>query len=467
MKTKIVATIGPASDSELILREMILAGVNVARLNFSHGSHPEHQERIRRINLAAQITGKTVAIMLDTKGPEIRVRDLNAKINITVGEKYTITAQDTKGENNTIPINYKGIENNVELGNRILIDDGNISLMVLEIKGETVICQAENSGEITSRKGVNIPGREVDLPPLTQKDKEDLLFGIKHNVDFIAASFIRNAAHVIEIKEFLTKNGKDIPVIAKIESRAGIDNLEEIIKVADGIMVARGDLGVEIPLYEVPLVQKKMIKLCNQYAKPVITATQMLESMTKNPGPTRAEATDIANAIFDGTDAIMLSGETAAGKYPLAAVKTMGEIATAAETELDYEKFRRINNPKTTISAAIGYAAVCLAEELQAKAIIIPTSSGATPGLIARFRPRIPMIVTTPNQKVCKALALTWGVNPLPQDYGNSYDSTIANAIATAKEKYGLKIGDLAIITVGTTMGSSQKTNSVMAINIT
>lgn len=465
MKTKIVATIGPASDNEAILREMFLAGVSVARLNFSHGSHAEQRERIRKIRLTAQLTQKNVAIMLDTKGPEIRVAELKSPRKIQVGESYGLCYQDYCGPEEAIPVTYRGIAKDVNTGDRILIDDGNISLLVTDKKEDLVICKAENSGEILSRKGVNLPGREVNLPALTEKDKEDLLLGIAEKVDFIAASFIRNASHVREIKSFLAAHNGDIPVIAKIESRSGIEALEEIIAVADGLMVARGDLGVEIPLAEVPLVQKKMIALCNYYGKPVITATQMLESMTVNPRPTRAEVSDVANAILDGTDAVMLSGESAAGKYPLGAVKTMAKIAQATEGQIDIAKFRQ-NTQKPSLTGAIGIAAVKLAEDTGAKAILIPTTSGETARMIARFRPVTPLAVTSPREVTCRRLALTWGVECRLQEYGQDYDQTIANAITTAKSHGLLQDKDLAIITAGAPLGNSAKTNSLVAIEV-
>ncbi|MDO4541249.1 MAG: pyruvate kinase [Bacillota bacterium] len=466
MKTKIVATMGPASDNEGILREMILAGVNVFRLNFSHGSHEEQRERIRKIRLMAQMTNRNIAIMLDTKGPEIRVDTLERPIKIQVGSNYALCCPEQRRKESDIPITYKGIADNVVPGDRVLIDDGSISLLVLAIEEPFVVCRAENSGEVRSRKGVNLPGREVDLPALTDKDKKDLLFGIKEDVDFIAASFIRNADHVQEIKDFLKQNGGEMPVIAKIESRSGVEALKEIITAADGLMVARGDLGVEIPLAEVPIIQKEMIGLCNYHGKPVITATQMLESMVQNPRPTRAEVSDIANAILDGTDAIMLSGESAAGKYPLEAVKTMAEIAAATESRIDTEKFRQQEMGSFTITRAIGTAAVQLAEDLQAEAIVIPTATGETARMIARFRPITPLAVTSPNERTCRRLTLTWGVDCSLQEHGRDYDETVAKAIEAAKKQKVLHKGDLAIVTAGASLGSSEKTNSLIAIEV-
>ena len=466
MKTKIVATIGPASDNEGIMREMIAAGVNVARLNFSHGTHMEQRERILKIRSAAKMLGKNVAIMLDTKGPEIRVQKLPQPIQIQVGETYKIACNNRNAEPDIIPVTYENIVKDVQAGDRILIDDGNISLMALSKTDAAIICKAENSGAILSRKGVNIPGRDINLPALTAQDKKDLLFGIEEQVDFVAASFIRNAAHVKEIRNFLSEHGSDMPIIAKIESSQGVEALKEIIEAADGLMVARGDLGVEIPLAEVPLIQKQMIQLCNSCGKPVITATQMLESMTYNPRPTRAEVSDVANAILDGTDAIMLSGESAAGKYPLAAVQTMVKIAAATENKIDTAKFRQNLGNYTTITRSIGTAAVGLAEDLKAKAIVIPTNSGATARMIARFRPLTPLAVTSPQETTCRRLALTWGVDCQLQKYGKDYDETISNAIETAK-KYGyLNDGDLAIITAGTALGSLAKTNSLIAMEV-
>lgn len=464
MKTKIVATIGPASYNEATLREMILAGVNVARLNLSHGSHPEHREGIRRIRAAGEVTQKTVAIMLDTKGPEIRVKSLPAPIKVQVGADYFFTYSENRGEENDIPITYQKIAQNVGIGDRILVDDGNLSFVVLGIAPDGVVCRAETSGKISAKKGVNLPGREVDLPALTDKDKEDLLFGIREKVDFIAASFMRNAHHVVEIKDFLKENGGDIPVIAKIESQAGVDNLEEIIAVADGIMVARGDLGVEIPLAEVPLVQKKIIALCNRYGKPVITATQMLESMTENPRPTRAEVSDVANAILDGTDAVMLSGESAAGKYPLAAVKMMVEIGTAAERVLDEEKFLNQTLSFPSDVNAIGHAAAVLGKQRQAAALVIPTISGETPRMIARFRPKMKILATSPHKEICRRLALTWGVECFYQPYAEDYETGIQAALTIAKKKGALKKGDLAVLTAGSAVGFGAESHSLFTV---
>ncbi len=468
MKTKIVATIGPSSDNEAVLMDMMRAGLNVARLNFSHGSHAEHQERIRKIRTAAQITAKTVAIMLDTKGPEIRVKKLSAPIEVTVGEIYRFTGKsENEGCEGCIPITYDHMAEDVAVGSRVLVDDGNISFMVVSMEGEEVLCRAETSGVIQSRKGVNLPEREVGLPAMTEQDREDLLFGIAQKVDFIAASFVRNGEHVREIKSFLKEHGADIPVIAKIESRSGINHLEEILEVADGIMVARGDLGVEIPLAEVPLVQKKMIHLCNQWGKPVITATQMLDSMTQNPRPTRAEVNDVANAIFDGSDAVMLSGESAAGKFPVAAVRTMAEIAVTAEQSLDPTAFWEIpvdgKDIQVNVSDSIGRSVVGMAASLGAKAIIIPTNSGETARLIARFRPNIPMVATSPHEEVCRRLALTWGIECHCQAKSEGTDETIGGAIAIAKKYHNIKCGDLVIVTAGSPLGFTSSTNLLLA----
>ncbi|MEE0776463.1 MAG: pyruvate kinase [Bacillota bacterium] len=462
MKTKIVATIGPSSDNEAVLMEMMRAGLNVARLNFSHGSHAEHQERIRKIRAAAQVTVKNVAIMLDTKGPEIRVKEIPQPIEILVGGTYRFTASECEAVD-VIPITYKNIARDVSVGSRILVDDGNLSFMVISLEGDDVFCRAENSGIVKSRKGINIPEQEVGLPAITEKDKEDIIFGIQQRVDFIAASFVRNADHVREIKAFLQERQTDIPVIAKIESRSGIDHLEEILQVADGIMVARGDLGVEIPLAEVPLMQKKMIRLCNYYGKPVITATQMLESMTQNPRPTRAEVNDVANAIWDGTDAVMLSGESAAGKFPIAAVRTMAEIAAIVENTLDTKEFLRIDDVDDDVTEAIGRSAVQMASSLGAKAIVIPTNSGETARLVARFRPGVPMIATSPHQEICRRLALTWGIDCFYQPEAAGTDETVRGAMAIAKEKGYVQGGDLVMITAGSPLGYARSTNLLLA----
>ncbi|MEW9033825.1 MAG: pyruvate kinase, partial [Planifilum fimeticola] len=332
-KTKIVCTIGPASEELSVLKRLMEAGMNVARLNFSHGSHEEHARRIERIRRAAEETGKTVAILLDTKGPEIRTGDLrDGEVELKEGETFILTAEPVEGDASRVSVSYAGLPEDVHPGSTILIDDGLIKLTVVEVRGKEIVCRVVNSGLLKNRKGVNVPGVRIQLPGITSKDAEDILFGLERGIDFIAASFVRKKEDVLEIRKLLEDRGADIPIIAKIENQEGLDNLDSILEVADGLMVARGDLGVEIPAEEVPLVQKRMIRKCNLLGKPVITATQMLDSMQRNPRPTRAEASDVANAILDGTDAIMLSGETAAGKYPVEAVETMARIASRAES---------------------------------------------------------------------------------------------------------------------------------------
>ena len=344
-KTKIVCTMGPSTDSDDILRELILNGLNVCRFNFSHGSHEEHKERMDRTKRIRKELNAPVAILLDTKGPEIRTGDFEEPIELVEGDKFVVTMDDCVGNRERCTVSYKDMAKDLKVGDTILIDDGLVSLKVVEISGQDIITRVENSGKVSSKKGVNLPGVEVNLPAITEKDREDIEFGIEQGIDFIAASFVRKAADVLEIRKILEEKGAtDIQIFSKIESQEGVDNIDAIIQVSDGIMVARGDMGVEIPSEEVPIVQKMIISKCNELAKPVITATQMMDSMIRNPRPTRAEVTDVANAIYDGTDAIMLSGETAAGKYPVEAVKAMNRIAIRTEETLDYSNIRGYSN---------------------------------------------------------------------------------------------------------------------------
>ncbi|OXS80612.1 pyruvate kinase [Domibacillus enclensis] len=471
-KTKIVCTIGPASESLETLQSLMKAGMNVARLNFSHGSHEEHSARIQNIRQAAKNTGNTVAILLDTKGPEIRTHEMeNGSIELESGKDAVISMTQVLGTPEKFSISYEGLINDVQPGSSILLDDGLIGLLVTGIdreKGEIGV-RILNSGTLKNKKGVNVPGVSVNLPGITEKDADDIRFGIEQDVDFIAASFVRRTSDVLDIRELLEKNNAThIQIIPKIENQEGVDNIDEILEVSDGLMVARGDLGVEIPAEEVPIVQKKLIKKCNLLGKPVITATQMLDSMQRNPRPTRAEASDVANAIFDGTDAIMLSGETAAGTYPLEAVQTMHNIAVRAEAELqmkDIPPRRRNNTGRMTMTDAIGQSVAKTAEALEVKAIIAPTSSGHTARMISRYRPKASIYAVTDSERITRSLSLVWGVFPLMGLSVSSTDEMLDNAVVHCLEEGVISHGELVVLTAGVPVGESGMTN-LMKIHV-
>lgn len=464
-KTKIVCTIGPSSESLENTKKLINAGMNVARLNFSHGDFEEHGNRIINIRQACQELGTTVAILLDTKGPEIRLGKLKEEpIELNQGDTITLTTEEILGDRNRIPVTYANLPADVNVGSTILIDDGLIGLTVEEVKGTEILCRIVNSGPIKSKKGVNAPGVNISLPGITEKDANDIIFGIEQGVDFIAASFVRKASDVLEIRELLERhNGSHIQIISKIENQQGVDNLDEILEVSDGLMVARGDLGVEIPAEEVPLVQKQMIQKCNRAGKPVITATQMLDSMQRNPRPTRAEASDVANAIFDGTDAIMLSGETAAGKYPVESVQTMSRIAVRAESALEYREIftRQANAQQTTVTEAISQAVANAALDLKAKAIITSTESGYTARMISKYRPKSPIVAVTPVEQVMRRMALIWGVIPVKGTPANTTDEMFDIAVRGGIDSGLVKLGDTVIITAGVPVGRSGSTNLI------
>lgn len=465
-KTKIVATIGPASESEEILEKLFKNGLNVCRLNFSHGSHEEHRKRIDTIKKVRSNLGLPIALMLDTKGPEIRLGNFKeGTIELEEGDIFTITSRDILGDKSIVNVSYSGLPNDVKQGNIILIDDGLVELRVLEIIDNTDIkCIALNAGTLKDHKGVNVPNVEINLPAITQKDIDDILFGIEQDIDFIAASFIRKADDVNEIRKILEDNdGHHIRIISKIENQQGVDNIEEILDASDGIMVARGDLGVEIETEIMPIVQKDLIKKCNIAGKPVITATQMLDSMMRNPRPTRAEVTDVANAILDGTSAIMLSGETAAGKYPVESVRTMYNIAIKTEESLNYAELLREKSNRSEISTtnAIGRATCYTAQDLEAAAIITATSSGYTSKAISKFRPKAPIIAVTTTERIMRRLALEWGVYPVLAPESETTDEVIFNSVeSTIKAGYAQK-GDLVIITAGIPAGLSGSTNLI------
>lgn len=466
-KTKIICTIGPASESVERLRELMKAGMNVARFNFSHGTHEEMQVKYERVVQTREELGLPVATLLDTKGPEIRLRDFEGgRVELVPGQRFVLTTEEIVGTSEKAAISYKNLKNDISVGTTILIDDGLIEMKVEEIAGEEIVCKVINGGQVSNHKGVNVPGAMLSMPYISQVDKEDILFGIEMGFDFLATSFTRCKEDILAVRQILEEHGSDMKVIAKIENMQGIQNLEEILEAADGIMVARGDMGVEIPLEEVPVMQKKMIKMANTQGKHVITATQMLESMIQNPRPTRAEATDIANAIYDGTTAIMLSGESAAGRYPVEAVKTMVRIAEAAEEDIDYRARMRGNEPadKTNITTAIAHATCMAAMNLNAAAIITVTMSGYTAEAIARFKPQCPVVGCSINEKVCRQMNLLWGVNSLIMKQDSTPEELFSDAVSEAKRAGFVKEGDVVVLTAGVPLGVAGNTNMIHVI---
>jgi pyruvate kinase len=462
-KTKIVCTIGPASESPDVIEQLLNSGMNAARLNFSHGTHEEHAKRIKLLKTASRKKGCPLALILDTKGPEIRIKTFKSgKVELKTGNRFVLTARDVTGDNTVVSVTYPKLPKQVSPGDTILLDDGFIRLKVLSVEDLDVVCNVEDGGLLKDRKGVNIPGVRSDLPAVTAQDEADICFGIRMGVDYVAASFVRKASDILDVRRVLENNGGgDIQVISKIESREGVDNFTDILKVSDGIMLARGDLGVEIPPEEVPLVQKNLIERCHRAGKPVITATQMLESMIYNPRPTRAEVNDVANAIFDGSDAVMLSGETAAGSYPVESVKTMAKIAQAAENSYVYkEKLggKRVG-PTKTVTDAVGYATVSTAEDLGAAAIITATSSGYTARMVSKYRPSSLILAATPSDKVMRKLCLYWGIYPVKVKPTKTTDEMIDASIQASLESGLVKSGDLVVLTAGIPVGVSGTTN--------
>ncbi|MFC0214118.1 pyruvate kinase [Paenibacillus chartarius] len=464
-KTKIVCTIGPASESVENLKKLMVAGMNVARLNFSHGDFEEHGNRIKNIRQACAETGKTVAILLDTKGPEIRTGKLKVDaVELVQDNEITLTTEEILGDENRISITYPELPKDVQIGSTILIDDGLIGLKVIDLTDTEIKCSITNGGTLKSKKGVNVPGVKVSLPGITEKDANDIVFGIQQGVDFIAASFVRKASDVLEIRQLLEQhNASHIQIISKIENEEGVQNLDEILEVSDGLMVARGDLGVEIPAEEVPLVQKQMIKKCNQAGKPVITATMMLDSMQRNPRPTRAEASDVANAVFDGSDAVMLSGETAAGKYPVESVQTMARIAEKAESALDHKEMyiRQMSFQQKNVTEVISQAVANSALELDARAILTPTETGYTARMVSKYRPKAPIIAITPNEQVIRRLSLVWGVVPISGVEAKTTDELFDLAVENSVKSGHISLGDIVVITAGVPVGRSGTTNLI------
>lgn len=461
-KTKIVCTIGPATDSPTMIEKLIQAGMNVARLNLSHGHGSEHIERIKMIRQCAARLNTNVGILLDIQGPKIRLGELHPdKFPIEADEELVLTVNPRIGDRSEVFVNYPYLIEDVNPGDTIYIDDGLIELRVMDKTADKVICKVIVGGMLGSRKGVTLPGVDVKLPPLTEDDIEHIKFGVKHQVDFIAASFVRQAANVLAVKEVIRSAGGDLPVIAKIENGEGIRNIDEIIAVADGVMVARGDMGVEIPPEEIPIAQKMIIQKCNLQGKPVITATQMLDSMIRNPRATRAEITDVANAILDGTDAVMLSGETAVGKYPIKAVELMARIALRIEQTLDYPaRMDAIRlNRRQSVGDAISLATCQLSHDLNAKAILCSTQSGATARSIAKYRPEAPIIAVCTEQSTVNQLTLSWGVNPILAERPENIEQVIDIAVAAAKERGLINDGDLVSVTAGVKTGIPGSTN--------
>ena len=469
-KTKIICTIGPTSDKYEVLKKLALNGMDIARFNFSHGDHEEQKRKMDLLKEVRDDLRKPIAILLDTKGPEIRTGVLKdgQKVTLEEGQQFVLTTEDIVGDSERVSITYDGLSEDVEPGKKILIDDGLIELEVKEIQGSDIVCTVINGGELGQRKGVNVPNVPVRLPAITEKDKEDIIFGMKQGVDFIAASFVRNAEAIREIKALLKEHdSRYIPIIAKIENEEGIRNIDEILEVADGIMVARGDLGVEIPAYELPHLQKMLIQKCNDALKPVITATQMLDSMMRNPRPTRAEVTDVANAVYDGTDAVMLSGETANGKYPLEALKMMVKIVEDAESHLDYKEIvNKIKGQRhKSISNTISYATVTSAMRLNAKCIIVPTSSGSTARVVSKFKPSCTIVGVSPNAETLRRMQIFRGVVPVKSVPCVTTEEICREAICIAKLNELVSIGDIAVVTAGipsTTLGADGESLSNM-----
>lgn len=453
-KTKIICTMGPNTNDRSIMKALAESGMDIARFNFSHGDYEEHKNRLDMLKEVREEIGIPIAALLDTKGPEIRTGLLadGKKVTLTEGQTYTLTTQEIVGDDKIGYINYSGLNSDVVAGNRILIDDGLIEMKVLEVNKTEIVCKVINGGELGERKGVNVPNVKINLPALTDKDKADILFGIEQGFDFIAASFVRTAAAIREIKEILDSHGSYMSVIAKIENAEGIENMDEIIEASDGIMVARGDMGVEIPPQKVPHIQKKIIQKCNEACKPVITATQMLDSMIRNPRPTRAEVTDVANAVYDGTDAVMLSGETAMGKYPLEALKIMTQIVEESEEYLDYTgyRLRRVSATNVkNISNAVCYSSVSTAHDLAAKVIVAPSISGFTTRMLSKWRPQATVIGLSPSMSVVRQMQIYWGVMPFHAKRAESTDVLIYSSLELLKNKGIVNEGDIAVITAG------------------
>ena len=466
-KTKIICTLCPAVDNEDMIRALIRTGMNAARFNFSHGSHEEHLNRLNLLKSVRDSMGRPVASILDTKGPEIRIRSFETKsISLEAGDLFTLTTREVQGNVNLVSVTYPELHKEVSAGQEILIDDGLVALKVEKIDGQDIRCTVENGGTLSANKSINIPGVHIHLPALTEKDVSDIQFGVENDFDFIAASFVRRAADVQAVREVLDRfGGQEIRIIAKIENQEGVDNIDEILEAADGIMVARGDLGVEIPAAKVPILQKQIIRKGLQAGKPVITATQMLDSMMRNPRPTRAEVSDVANAVFDGTSCVMLSGETAGGKYPLEALTAMVSIVEEAEQSINYwRQFQKHRiTPEPNINDAITHTCCLTAKDLEAKAILAATNSGRTARMICRFRPACPVAALTMHEKVRRQLAICWGVIPFLTGEVTSTDRIFSLSAEVALKERLVQNGDTVVITAGVPLGKSGSTNLIKA----
>lgn len=453
-KTKIVCTMGPNTDNREIMKELALNGMDVARFNFSHGDHAEHKHRLEILESVREELGIPIASLLDTKGPEIRTGKLKdgKKVTLKEGDLYTLTTEEIVGDETRGYINYAGLAEDVKPGDRILIDDGLIELHVREVNGTDIVCRIENGGELGEKKGVNVPGVRVKLPALTDKDKEDICFGVDAGFDFVAASFVRNADAIREIREILDEKGSAMQIIAKIENEEGIENIDSIIEASDGIMVARGDMGVEIPAEKVPHIQKMIIRKCNLACKVVITATQMLDSMIRNPRPTRAEVSDVANAVYEGTDAVMLSGETAMGSYPIEAVRMMSQIAEESEKYLDYMFYQRRKvsaENLRNISNTVCYSSVATASDLEAPVIVAPSVSGFTTRMLSKWRPKALIAGLSPSMTAVRQMQLYWGVKPFHAKRAESTDALLFASVELLKEKGIVKEGQIVVATAG------------------
>ena len=463
-KTKIICTLGPSTDKEGVLRELIANGMNVARFNFSHGSHEEHLGRLEKLKALREELGKPVAALLDTKGPEIRLKDFkNGVENLVAGQTFTLTTRDVEGTNEICSITYKDLPMDVEPNGTIMLDDGLIKLQIQTVNDTDIVCTVLNNGKIKNKKGVNVPGVHLSMPYMSQRDKDDIIFGIQQGYDFIAASFVRTAQDVYDIRNLLNQYDSNIRIIAKIENREGVNNIDSILAAADAVMVARGDLGVEIDFTELPGIQKTIIERSFSFGKPIVTATQMLDSMIVNPRPTRAEISDVANAIYDGTSAIMLSGETAAGAYPVEALKTMSAIAERTEQEGFHLRSRTMDsNPgKISVSDATAHAACLTARDVNAAAIVTVSESGTTARLLSKYRPQQPIIACVMREQVQRQLSLSWGITPLMMSLAHSTDELIEMSTALAKENGYLHNGELAVVTAGVPVGVSGTTNMI------
>ena len=463
-KTKIICTLGPSTDKEGVLRDLIANGMNVARFNFSHGSHEEHLGRLEKLKALREELGKPVAALLDTKGPEIRLKEFKNGVEmLEAGQTFTLTTREVEGTKEICSITYKDLPQDVHEGGTIMLDDGLIKLRLTNVTDTDITCEVLNSGKIKNKKGVNVPGVHLSMPYLSQRDRDDIIFGVQQGFDFIAASFVRTAQDVYDIRNLLNEYDSNIRIIAKIENREGVNNIDSILAAADAVMVARGDLGVEIDFTELPGIQKSVIDRSFSFGKPIVTATQMLDSMMVNPRPTRAEISDVANAIYDGTSAIMLSGETAAGAYPVEALKTMSAIAERTENEVHYRDNRLVDasNGQISVSDATAHAACLTAKDVNASAIVTVSESGNTARLLSKYRPAQPIIACVMNEQVQRQLAISWGITPLMMALAHSTDELIEMSTSLAKENGYLHDGELAVVTAGVPVGVSGTTNMI------